>query len=206
MFALRQRSSGGGGSRDATWKESSTRRTGPQPRQEVSSKSSASWTRYVGDLDRDSGGSWLCSWAVLIAEVDGRHRVSDTIIQLAGWFPGIAHRFTWGLPRGNSKGEDDVRSRPTAAKSWVRWRVLDDPVTLVFGGRASGDQGQAERGRAHSSREGVLVSMKRLSLTRRRRRRSPAAAGADRIARSDRAGRPWRRMPEAKLPCSARGR
>jgi len=62
--------SGGGNAARRGWKprchleESSTRRTGPQPRQEVSSKFSASWTRDVGDLDRDSEGSWLCSWAV----------------------------------------------------------------------------------------------------------------------------------------------
>jgi len=135
----------------------------------------------------------------LIAEVDGRcrarlqrHQLADVVHRDS---PSVHVRLASRVP----KGENDVRSRPAAAKPWVRWRVLDDPVNLVSRGRASGYLEHAEQGRAHSSREGVLVSATRLSLTRRRQRRSPAAAGADRIERSDRAGRSWRRMPEAKL-------
>jgi len=44
----------------------SMRRMGPPPR-----RFSASWASHVGVSDRGSGGSWWCSWAVLIAEVDG---------------------------------------------------------------------------------------------------------------------------------------
>jgi len=82
---------GGGGSCDATWEESSTRRTGPQPRQEVSSKFSASWTRDVGDLDRDSEGSWLCSWAV--SDCRSRREMSDL---------GRNHPACWVVPRDSS--------------------------------------------------------------------------------------------------------
>jgi hypothetical protein len=74
---------GVGRSGDVARNQRSARRTGPQPRQEVSSKSSASWMRRVGCLDRGSDGSWLCSWAVLIAEVDGRHALGAYLWQHA---------------------------------------------------------------------------------------------------------------------------
>jgi hypothetical protein len=56
-----------------------------------------------------------------------------------------------GSSRSRWGWRKDVRSRPAAAKPRVRWRALE---------------------RGHSSREGVLVSAKQSSLTRRRWRRS----------------------------------
>lgn len=62
------------------------------------------------------------------------------------------------------------------AKPQVRWRALDDP------GRSSGGSASRrrveERRRGYSSREGVLVSTKQSSLTRRRWRRSLAIINA----------------------------
>jgi len=53
--------------------------------------------------------------------------------------------------------------------------------------------------KATSSREGVLVSTKRLSLTRRRRRRSPAVASADPTERPGEARSSWNGTSEAEL-------
>jgi hypothetical protein len=46
-----------------------------QPHPEVSSQPSASWVRRVDEGDGDRSIAWLCSWTVLVAEVDERHLV-----------------------------------------------------------------------------------------------------------------------------------
>jgi hypothetical protein len=74
---------------------------GPNPARRVSSKSSASWMRRVGSLDRGSDGSRLCSWAVLIAEVDGRHALGACLWQHASGM----------FASGSSRDSRSVRAR-----------------------------------------------------------------------------------------------
>lgn len=65
-----------GGSASATRIQRSVWRMGPQPHPGLCSKPSASWARHAGDYaNRGSGDPWLCSWVVLVAEVDERRLV-----------------------------------------------------------------------------------------------------------------------------------
>jgi hypothetical protein len=101
-------------------------------------------------LTGDRGGSWLCSWAVWIAEGDERRRIqhSSSVFgrrkdsrleslatpprQRRG-FRAAAGRFESSCTRGAGfpgvrvDSEGDVRSRPAAAKPRARWRTLEDP-------------------------------------------------------------------------------
>jgi len=109
-----------------------------------------------------------------------------------------------------------VRSRLAAAKPRARWRAIDDPAPS--GGRESDDREEArvgvaeakadaaQQGRQHSSREGVLASVKRPSFTRRRWRWCLAvsqrrfARAANRLARSrDRGRQRLRRKTGSRL-------
>jgi hypothetical protein len=77
----------------------------------------------------------------------------------------------------------------------VRWQALDDFV-VSFSESAQAGAGSRSRRRGHPSREGVLVSTTRPSLTRRLPRRSRAAVSVGPAERPDRAGRSWQGTSE----------
>jgi len=104
---------------------------------------------------------WLCSWIVLVAEVDERHlvQVSHRVgkppreaLGLATYGACLAH----GL--GVGEGVSEAGSRRQSREHGGGLSM----ILRLFGGR---------QGREHSSREGVLGSRKQSSLTRRQRRR-----------------------------------
>lgn len=99
---------------------------GPNPVRRLASESSASWTRRVGSLDRGSVGSWLCSWAVSIAEVDGRHALGVCLWQSRrdsrSVHVGLGHT---GLTR--SRGAKTM-SEAGPRQAQVRWQALGDLV------------------------------------------------------------------------------
>jgi hypothetical protein len=90
-----------------------------------------------------------------------------------------------GSSRSRWGWRKDVRSRPAAAKPRVRWRALE---------------------RGHSSREGVLVSAKQSSLTRRRWRRSLVIINAGRAGMPNSNGVVATEGVRGGAACSARGR
>jgi hypothetical protein len=96
--------------------------------------------------------AWLCSWIVLVAEVDERRLVRPLMAV------GSSH------PASCSDGE-----RASEAGSRRQSREHGGGLSMIPYPRSARIQG---RGSGHSSREGVLVSTKRLSLTRRSWRRA----------------------------------
>lgn len=115
---------------------------GPNPARRLASESSASWTRRVGSLDRGSVGSWLCSWAVSIAEVDGRHALGACLWQSRrdsrSVHAGPGHT---GLTRGR-RAKTMSEAGPRQAQ--VRWQALGDFAVRVRYLRKQGPE--AKRG------------------------------------------------------------
>jgi hypothetical protein len=118
---------------------------------------------------RGSGGSRSCSRFELVAEVDERRSVR---IERSG-----SSRLASPLTRGSSAGETAPEAgsrwrKPPAREQRHRWRAPRDPTRR----RASV---MRDRGREHSSMEGVRERCRPPPLTRRRRSRSscPAATG-----------------------------
>jgi hypothetical protein len=100
----------------------------------------------------------LCSWIVLVAEVDERRLVQ------------VGRRA--GQPAWRALGLA-TRPRARAAKGRQKPDRGGEAARTVAGSRRSRRVAQAAlRGSEHSSREGVLASTKPSSLTRRRRRRA----------------------------------
>lgn len=108
------------------------------------------------------------------------------------------------MSRARLAGEKSARSRPSAAKPKVRWRILDDPVRSSGGSESR--RRVEERGRAYSSREGVLVSTKQSLLTKRRWRRSLAVANAGAAEMQSSNGVVATEGVRGRAACSARGR
>lgn len=104
---------------------------------------------------------------------------------------GLAHRSSWGSSARGSGGEGRRRKPAQGGEAAGTVAGPQRSRGLSSGICASGDRENALRGRGHSSREGVPVSVQRSSLTRWWRRRSPAAASAGSIARSSEAERSW---------------
>jgi len=125
--------------------------------------------------------SWLCSRAVLVAEIDGRRPVRAFHLRRAASLPRI---------RSGLATQPRVRVVKGRWKPVPRWRHRGPGGMLLVIPRPPPSKAQAELGRArsesfgrrksgrrrwYSSREGVLVPAKRLFLTGRPGRWSLAA-------------------------------
>jgi hypothetical protein len=127
--------------------------------------SGASRADHAGDLlTGDRAVSWLCSWIVLVAEVDER-RLVRAFIALGSSHPASCadgertfEAGPWRQSRGHGGGLSEI-PRPRSSRIGGRRRK---PRPGRSGARRKPRaRHEPERGREHSSREGVLVRTKR---------------------------------------------
>lgn len=177
--------------------------------------------RRVGKVGRRSSETWLCSQAVLVAEVDEKRRARSSPFVEGGWSSQP------GQPGGRTR-----RSKP-ARGGKARSTVADPPgsqapcrrgpqLATAWAGNGKGSGGESLRPeavggrqkpkgrrpgvgealvwrRGYSSAEGVLVLATAWSLTRPRWRWGLAGVCAGLVERSGRAGRSRQRASEVEL-------
>jgi hypothetical protein len=126
----------------------------------------------------DRSISWLCSWIVLVAEVDERRLVRPlrVIVAIGSSHPASCsdgERASEAGSRRQSREHGGGLSMILYLQAFVK---AEAPEWGREPERSKRKRRPLVQGREHSSRKGVLVSVKPSSLTRRRPRRYLAAS------------------------------